>query len=307
MISRRAILMGGAVLAAAGCGRQGLQGSLTIAAGERGGLYVAFADLLAARLRARHPDVRVEVRLSGGSVDNLARLRDGETDLGLALADVAERDRAAATAGAPMAVARVYENYLQLVVPAASPVVELADLRGRRISIGARGSGAAVTGQVLLDAAGLTREMTLLRLGLQDGLAGLADGSVDALVWSGGVPTPGIAELDRELPLRLVDLGDQAKAMVAGAGYPYVARRVPTVGYVARGRRTIGVPNLLLCRPGTPADLVTAVVEALATDAARLVPPYVRGLQYLDPPAMIQTGMVPLHPGATRGYRRLHG
>jgi hypothetical protein len=54
-------------------------------------------------------------------------------------------------------------------------------------------------------------------------------------------------------------------------------------------------------------DLVGAVVDVLATDASQLVPPYVRGLQYLAPPTMIQTGLIPLHPGAVDAYRELHG
>ena len=54
-------------------------------------------------------------------------------------------------------------------------------------------------------------------------------------------------------------------------------------------------------------DLVAAVVDVLVTEASHLVPPYVRGLQYLDAPSMIQTGLLPLHPGAVGAYRKLHG
>jgi hypothetical protein len=52
----------------------------------------------------------------------------------------------------------------------------------------------------------------------------------------------------------------------------------------------------------TAADLVAAVVDVLATDAPQLVPPYVRGLQYLAPPTMIQTALIPLHPAAVGAY-----
>jgi TRAP transporter TAXI family solute receptor len=306
VIERRTLLLALAAMAA-GCGRAHPRGRVRIAAGEQGGLYLAFAGLLAARLRARHPGLRVDVIRTEGSVDNLQRLRVEDADVGLALADVTERDRATTPDGAPVAVARVYENYLQLVVPEASAVRALSDLRGRSISIGAPGSGAAVTSEVLLNVTGLAPHVRVLRHPLRHALEGLADGTVDALVWSGGVPTPAIAELDAELPLRLLDLRAQAGPMAAGSGYPYVARTVPTVGYSPRGRRTIGVPDLLLCRPEASADMVAAVVDVLAGEAARVVPPYVRGLQYLDPPAMIQTGRVPLHPGARATYRRLHG
>ena len=91
------------------------------------------------------------------------------------------------------------------------------------------------------------------------------------------------------------------------AGYPYLARRVPTGGYVPPGLRSIGVPDLLLCSPGIADGVVAAVVDVLANDAPQLVPPYVRGLQYLDPPSMIQTGQIPLNHAAINEFRRLHG
>ena len=139
------------------------------------------------------------------------------------------------------------------------------------------------------------------RYRLHEGLATLSDGGVDALVWSGGVPTPAISELDAKVPLRMLDIGALAGPMSQLSGYPFLVRQVPTGDY------SIGVPNLLLCRHDLGADVVVAVVDVLATDAPQLVPPYVRGLQYLDPPSMVQTGLVPLHPGAASAYQRLHG
>jgi uncharacterized protein len=304
-LSRRSFLIATA-LAMAGCARGTSGGRLRLGSGEQGGLYLAFAELLAKQLRGRFPDV--EAMSTEGSVDNLIRLRTGNAELGLALADVVERDLAKnAVDTAPVAVARVYENYLQVVVRNSAPVHQLADLAGLRVSIGPAGSGAAATSEVLFDAAGLRGRVDMLKLRLHDGLARLADGGVDALVWSGGVPTPAISTLATEVPLRMLDIGQLAASMSQLSGYPYLVRQVPTGDYVSPGVRSIGVPNLLLCRQDVSADVVAAVVDVLATNAAQLVPPYVRGLQYLDPPSMIQTGRVPLHPGATSAYRSLHG
>ena len=105
----------------------------------------------------------------------------------------------------------------------------------------------------------------------------------------------------------MLDIGASAAPMLRVSGYPYLVRSVPAGGYVPRGLHSIGVPNLLLCRPNSPDDLIAAVVGVLADDAPQLVPPDVRGLQYLDPPSMIQTGRIPLHPAAAGAYRRLHG
>jgi TRAP transporter TAXI family solute receptor len=311
MTTRRTFLLGGTLgCLAAGCSGPDLQPRLVIAGGEHGGLYIAFAELMAERLTRRFPDVSVDVLTTDGSVDNLALIRDGKADLGLALSDVAQIDRHKFPQAAPSAVSRVYENYLQLVVADGSPVASIADLRGLRVSLGASSSGAAVTCDVLLRAAGLRPgvDLRVTHAGLEDGLVQLRDGTVDALAWSGGVPTPALSELDKTFPLRMLGLDRLAGRMRSQSGYPYTSRRVPDVGYSPPGgAHTIGVPNLLLCRRDAPAELIDAVTELMVTDAGHLVPAYVRGLQYLAPPAMIQTGAIPLHPAAVRAYRRLHG
>lgn len=306
-IGRRAFLLGTAALAA-GCVRGGLTGTLRLAAGDPGGLYLAFAEILAKQMKVRYPNVDVEVLPTEGTVENLSLLRKGDVDMGLALADVAERDRANAPADrAPDAVARVYENYLQVIVREDAAIQQLSDLQAKLVSIGPKGSGAAATSKVLFEAAGLHIPVDMLHFRLRDGLERLGKGDIDAMVWSGGVPTPAVADLAAKVPLRMLDIGAASVPMSRLADYPYVVRRVPTCEYVPPGIRSIGVPDLLLCRRGISAEHVAAVVDVLVSDAPQLVPPYVRGLQYLDAPSMIQTGVIPLDSGAVGAYRRLHG
>ena len=307
VLNRRTFLAATALLAAS-CLRVSPEGTVRLAAGDPGGLYMAFATLLAEQIQTQHPDITVEVVPTEGTVDNLSRLRSGDVEMGLALADVAERDHSTGPSqAAPQAVARIYENYLQVVVRDSAVVQRISDLHGARVSIGPPGSGGAVTAEVLFEAAGLGGQVDMQRYRLGEGLTQLANGTLDALVWSGGVPTPAISDLDARLPLRMIDIGRLAQPMSGLARYPYVVHRVPTGEYVPAGIHSIGVPDLLLCRPDAPEHLVAAIVGVLAAAAPNLVPPYVRGLQYLDPPSMIQTGLIPLHPGAIRAYQELHG
>lgn len=308
LLSRRAFVLGCAASAAACSFRGGPSGRLRLAAGDPGGMYLAFAELLAKRVQDRYPEIEVEVVPTEGTVENLALLRSAEVDVGLALADVAERDRAIGpVADAPVAIARVYENYLQVIVRDFTGARQISDLRGQRVSFGAARSGGAATSAVLFDAAGLAHDVQTTWYRLREALSQLADDGIDALVWSGGVPTPAITDLDSQLPLRILDIGALAAPMSRIASYPYAVWRVPTGGYVPPGIRSIGVPNLLLCRQEIGTALVAAVVKVIATESPHLVPPYVRGLQYLDAPSMIQTGAIPLHAGAVAAYRGLHG
>jgi hypothetical protein len=149
-ISRRVFILATAAVTA-GCLHSQPRGQIRLAAGEAGGLYLAFAKILANRITARYPGIGVSVIATEGSVENLSRLRSSDVDLGLAQADVAERDRTAGPVGtAPQAVARLYEDYLQVVVRNSAAVQQLSDLQGSRVSIVARRirSGANQRGDV---------------------------------------------------------------------------------------------------------------------------------------------------------------
>ena len=66
--------------------RSGTSGRLRVAAGDPGGLYLAFAEILAKQMKARYPNITVEVLSTEGTVENLSRLRSGDVDMCLALA-----------------------------------------------------------------------------------------------------------------------------------------------------------------------------------------------------------------------------
>ncbi len=223
---------------------------MRLAAGDPGGLYLAFAEILAKQLQDRYPNVAVEVLPTEGT-----RRKPGPPAVGGGRSGpgtgrrrrTGPRHRARANR-APSGGPGVRELSAGGCARLGAAVHRLADLEGLRVSIGPPGSGGAMTSEVLFEAAGLRESMDMLRYRLGDGLAALADGSLDALVWSGGVPTPAIAELAATTPLRMLDIGELAAPMGKLAGYPYVVRQVPTGDYVPPGMRSLGVPDLLLCR-----------------------------------------------------------
>lgn len=318
-LTRRGLLGALALgLTATACGNQGYTGparGLTIAAGELGGFYIEFAELLAAEIRAEQPRLRATAVRTEGSLDNLRLLAEGKADLALALADAAQA-RAGTTGAQPtpvLAIGRVYENYLQLVVRADSAIAGLADLAGRTASLGASGSGAELTGERLLAAAGLgdgsgRPPLRVQHRQLADAVAALEAGDIDALLWSGGVPTPALAALAARRPIRLLPLESAISALRAMFGPVYEATTVPADAYgPAAPVATLGVANLLVCHPDADPALTATVARVLVTRAAQLVPQQALGTQFLDPRSLIVTAGIPLHPGAVTAYRALHG
>ncbi len=284
--------------------------TMTIAAGEPSGVYLRYAEGLAAAFSADFAGTDVRVATTSGSVDNIERLDDGRAQIAFSLADTAAeavlgRGPFLGRPAEVRAVARLYTNSLHVVVPAQSPVQRVGDLRGRRVSVGGRGSGTEVTATRLLAVAGLsgTAAPRLQNLGVQESADALAAGRLDAFFWSGGLPTSGITELVDTTAVRLVPTDDLLAGMRARHGEYFVEQTIPPSVYGAPGDvSTIGVPNLLLVRADAPTELVRRLTRSLFAHASDLVAAHPEA-RYLDQRSAITTTPVQLHDGAAAYYR----
>lgn len=290
-----------ALLSACNTGFEGVR--LRIAAGLEGGVYYKLSSPLADACQSRLEMPRPEVLETRGSPDNLNKLVNGEVDVAFSTADVA----AAPPRGPrrPMALARLYNDYLHLVVRSADAQLQaVADLAGKTVAIGAPESGVAVMAGRVLEVAGLAGPgaLTKRELGLGDSIEAFEDGEVDAFFWSGGLPTGRIAELAETLPIRLLDLSDVLPDLLNQ--YPvYNAELIPASTYrLPLAVNTLSVPNYLLTTEAMPEDLAAALVETLFEAQPALVRAN-RAATAIDIHSAIETAPVPLHPGAVRYYR----
>lgn len=307
-----AVGLGGVFLpAVVGCTPEHSADAMTVAGGEQGGFYLEFATLLARSLHRNGVAARATPLTTLGSLDNVQRLLTGEATLALALADTAV-DTMAAHPGRIVALGKVYENYVHCVVREDSDIRAVEDLAGRIVGTGAVGSGTSLTAHRIIAAAGVqlasagtNRER---ELGLNAGLAALADGSVDALFWSGGVPTAAIARANDEVGLRFIDLAVLIPRLRATYGGIYERILIPENSY--RGTPavgTVGVANLLLCRSDLADGTAGETVRLLVAHAQELIPRSSLGAQFLSPETLINTAGLPLHPAAAAAYRAMHG
>ena len=330
-LSRRGVLRAGLAAAVAGimapalgaCTAEARPGLLTVAGGEPGGFYLEFSTLLAATLQRHGVADRAVVEETGGSLDNLELLRTGRADLAVALADAAAGQTTAPDAhpGQVVALGKVYENYVHAIVRKDSGIRSFAELAGRTVAVGQPGSGTSLITPRLIEAAGLTpasgsspaspaspKTITVRNLGLNDGLDALRNGSVDAMFWSGGVPTAAIAAAHQELGLALLDLSALLPGLQARYGAFYDRVLIPAGSYVGMPAvLTIGVANLLLCRMDLDERTVRRTVELLVGHPEELIPRSSVGVQFLSQESLINTAGIPLHPAAADAYRALHG
>jgi TRAP transporter TAXI family solute receptor len=234
-------------------------GPVSLSTGVPEGVYHRYGELLAPRLA---DDLKTKVTLdpSSGSVDNLRRIIAGRDTFAISTTDAV----AALDQGRLRAVARLFDDYVQLIVPAGSPVQRLPDLRGKRVSVGPPASGVELVTRRLLVAGGLDPDKDVIaeHTGLGDAVEAFRRGDIDAFFWSGGLPTKAVAELATDLKVRMVPLGEYAKKLRADYGPVYREAVVPGDAYdLSDGTdvSTVAVPNLLVTSTTVDRDLVRQV------------------------------------------------
>lgn len=305
-VGRRSVLRGFgglALLAAVPACSSGFAGTrLTVATGVMGGNYFQLGSALA-QLWRDHLGLATEVKSTDGSPDNLARLASGAADVAISQVDSATDGLAGP--GQPRALARIYDDVVHVVVPAPSAITSLTGLRGARVSIGKPGSGYFRIAERLLAAAGLSpgTDLRAEQLDLDQSVAALRSGSIDAFFWSSGLPAPAVTELSRTMDIRLLDLDDDVLAAVRAAHPEYAPGTVPADTYgIPAPITTLFVRNILLVRAEMAADLAYALVETLFRAQAQLATVSPLALT-IDQRAAIGTQPVPLHAGAERYFR----
>ncbi|KAA6213580.1 TAXI family TRAP transporter solute-binding subunit [Streptomyces albofaciens JCM 4342] len=317
---RRALLAAAAALVALGLllwwllplgGPPTPSGQVTLTTGVRSGVYARYGELLKQDLGRDLPRVDVRLVNSAGSLDNLDQLANGHAQFGIATADaVAEQQRLHPGAGARLrACARLYDDYIALVVPAGSPVRSARDLRGLRVGVGGDGSGVQLVTRHLLKAAGVDfgQDIEAVRVGIDRMPKLLEEKELDAFFWSGGLPTSAVQQVARRMPVRLVQLGDLVPALhrQGETSRHYRAAVMPADAYpqVQNGQaiKTVAVANLLVTTDREDPVLVEAITRTVIRSRDR-IGTEVHAAQKVDLRTAVFTDPLPLHEGARRYY-----
>jgi hypothetical protein len=302
------------VTGSASSGRDDGRQTVVLALGDPGGEPYAWGLALAGVLGRTRSPFTLDVEPSSGDVANLRRLTIGTADLAMATMDETEPQEAdgcvtEAANGAtderrvPLrALGRIFDDYLQVVVRADSPMSSIGDLAGRPVAVGVTGSGTALVACRVLSA-GKVR-VRAKPLDVDSGLAALATGAVDAVFWSGALPTDAITAAANRLPIRLLPLGGLVDTMRSRYGIAYQPATVPPGVYDGTDQvETLATPNLLVARadadPAMVTDVLTAIFAHRDTIAAA-----VPAANATDLRTAVLTGSLPLHPAAIAFYQR---
>lgn len=204
---------------------------ITLAGGAAGGAYAATAEAYAAMLRKF--DIAVDVQETAGSVDNLARVKSRQADVGIVQTGVAG---AGAKDDSIRSIGAVFYEPLWVFHRKSVHVEELQDIAGHRAAVGPDGSGVRALASLLLTEAGVNPEgFTAVPLAGQAAAAALQKGDIDIALVVSGANTAWIATLIADPDIELMSM-KEAHAL---------ARRHPYLDEVTLYRGVIDLAKIL--------------------------------------------------------------
>jgi TRAP transporter TAXI family solute receptor len=283
---------------------------LSIGTGGTGGVYYPMGGGMAAVLSKHVPGWEATAEVTGASVANLQLIGQGKQDIGFTMADAAYdavsglakfKDRKVEA----RTLIVLYPNKMHVVTTEGSGIEKLADLKGKRVSVGEPNSGTEVMAMRLLEAAGVGTSFNRERLSVAEGVNAIKDRKIDALIWVGGLPTAAITDLATTpgITVKLLDHAEHADALNQKWGPLYVKGTIPANTYKGQGKdvTNLDVWNLLVADAKMSDEMAYTIVKTLFEHKDELVAVH-REAENIRLEAQGAGSPIPMHPGARKYF-----
>ena len=283
-----AFLLGMMVMATmiAGCGgdkkdekKPAAQKFINIATGGTSGTYFPLGGALADILNKNIKGANASAQSTGASVANVNLLKQGKVEIAFIQNDIAYyaangtemfKDKKVANL---QGLATLYPETVQIVTLNKSGIKSVADFKGKRIAVGAAGSGTEANARQIMEAYGIKySDIKVQYLSFGEAASALKDGNVDAAFVTAGHPTAAIQDISTQHEVVLVPV-DAAKADELIKKYPFYTKLVIKNGTYAKQTAdvpAVAVKCMLAVTDKMDADTAYSVAKALYGNLDRM-------------------------------------
>lgn len=285
---------------------------LSIATGGTGGVYYPFGNGLANIISRYIPYAEATAEVTTASIDNCRLVGTGKANLALVMADSAwdaYRGKAQFKERISLrTIAVLYPNNMHIVTVEGKGIEKVTDLKGKRVSTGAPGSGTEVMALRVLEVFGLDAKKDILRerFGASESAHALRDKKIDAYFWVGGLPTASVTDVGMTpgMKLMLIEHADAVAKMREMYGPFYVKGVIPAKTY-PRQDAAISIAvvwNLLVCHEKMRENVIYDIVKTLFDHKSDLMTSSTEA-RFISPESQTPEGSpIPFHPGAIRYF-----
>lgn len=284
---------------------------INVLTGGTSGVYYPLGVSLTQIYAKAMPDAKTSVQATKASAENLNLLQAGRGEIAFTLGDaLSDAWKGDAEAGfkAPLkklrGVAGIYSNYVQIVASADSGIKTLADLKGKRISVGAPKSGTELNARAILKAAGLDYKdfAKVEYLPFGESVELMKNRQLDVTLQSAGLGVASLRDLATSVKIVIVPIPADVIAKVGDAAYQ--AGTIPAKTYEGQNDdvSTAAIQNFLVTHEGVSADTVYKMTKSMFDNLDLMVSAHAAA-KAIKKENAIKGMPLPLHPGAEKYYR----
>ena len=302
----------GAVFIAGAASAQSTQ-FINVLTGGQSGVYYPVGVALSQIYAKDIPNARSTAQVTRASAENLNLLQAGRGEVAFTLADtLSDAWKGNEEAGFKQkldklrGIAGLYNNYIQIVANADSGIRTLADLKGKRVSVGAARSGTELNAREILKAAGLSYadlgKVEYLPFG--ESVELMKNRQLDATLQSAGLGVASIRDLATAIKIVVIPVPADVVAKVGDPAYQPAVIPANTYTGQTTDVPTAAIPNFLVTHAGVPDDTVYRMTKAMFDHLETLYAAH-NAARAIKRDNALKGMPIPLHPGAERYYREV--
>lgn len=282
---------------------------IRMATGGTTGTYYAYGSAVGQILSAK-TEVPVIVQSTGASKANIQLISSGEVELAVVQNDVMDY----AYKGTDLftgeqtqkfsTMAALYAEVCQIVVNPAAGINSIADLKGKRVSVGDAGSGVEFNAKQILEAYGITfDDISKQNLGFGPSADALKDNKIDAFFCTAGAPTTAIVDLSTGRDISLLSVDDEHAAILMEK-YPFYTQYAIPAGTYKNVPEvvTLAVKATFILANTVSEDTAYKLTKALFENIPEIQAAHAKGSE-LSTKYATEGISVPYHPGALKYYK----
>ncbi|HEX6136378.1 MAG TPA: TAXI family TRAP transporter solute-binding subunit [Casimicrobiaceae bacterium] len=286
---------------------------VNVLTGGTSGVYYPLGVALGNAIGKVMPSVKTSVQATKASVENLNLLQAGRGEIAFTLGDsLSDAWKGNEEAGfkTPLkklrGIAAIYPNYIQVVARADAGIKSLADLKGKKISVGAPKSGTELNARTIFHAAGIAYKdfAKVEYLPFGESVELMKNRQLDATLQSAGLGVSSLRDLATSVDIVVVAI--PADVIKKTSDPAYLPATIPANTY--RGQAadvaTAAVQNYLVTHEGVSNDIAYGMTKALWTSLGDLVAAHAAA-KAIDLKHALDGMPVPLHPGAEKYYKEV--
>lgn len=284
---------------------------INVLTGGTSGVYyplgVAYSQIIGKAM----PEAKATVQVTKASAENLNLLQAGKGEvaftLGDAFSDAWKGDAEAGFKG-PLnrlrTLAAIYPNYIQIVAAADANIKSLADLKGKKVAVGAPKSGTELNARAIFKAAGLSYQdfAKVEYLPFGESVELIKNRQLDATLISAGLGVAAVRDLAAAVKITIVPIPAEVVVKIGDPAYQVGTVPANTYNNQTSEVPTVAIQNFLATHEGVPAETVYKMTKALFENLDQMVAAH-GAAKAIKLENAAKAPPAPLHPGAEKYYR----